>query len=227
MTAKRPIVLAASRGPYAAVARRLSKKGHRVVFLRRPSQLTAAALERIGPSLVFLPHWSYLVPPAVFEGHECVVFHMTDVPYGRGGSPLQNLIARGRRSTKISALRCGPVLDGGPVYLKRPLSLAGTADEILSRAAVVIEGMIEAIVRGTPRPRPQKGRVVRFRRRRPEESRLTGNESIARLHDFIRMLDGEGYPRAFIELGKLRFEFAGARLTGGAVEANVTIRRKK
>ncbi len=25
---------------------------------------------------------------------ECVCFHMTDVPYGRGGSPLQNLIIR-------------------------------------------------------------------------------------------------------------------------------------
>ena len=29
---------------------------------------------------------------------------MTDLPYGRGGSPLQNLIIRGFESTKISAI---------------------------------------------------------------------------------------------------------------------------
>jgi methionyl-tRNA formyltransferase len=56
---------------------------------------------------------------------------MTDIPYGRGGSPLQNLIARRRKKkTKLSALRMVEELDAGPVYTKTNISLMGRAEEI-------------------------------------------------------------------------------------------------
>ena len=57
---------------------------------------------------------------------------MTDLPYGRGGSPLQNLIIRGHKKTKISALRMVNELDAGPIYFKRSLSLNGNAQKIYS-----------------------------------------------------------------------------------------------
>ena len=47
---------------------------------------------------------------------------MTDLPYGRGGSPLQNLIVRGHKHTMISAIKCVKELDAGPIYLKKPLT---------------------------------------------------------------------------------------------------------
>ena len=30
----------------------------------------------------------------IHENYKCIIFHMTDLPFGRGGSPLQNLISR-------------------------------------------------------------------------------------------------------------------------------------
>ena len=60
---------------------------------------------------------------------------MTDLPYGRGGSPLQNLIIRGHRDTQLTALKCEENVDEGPVYAKTPLSLSGSAEEILARGA--------------------------------------------------------------------------------------------
>lgn len=82
------------------------------------------------PTKIFIPHWSYIIPATIFDEHECVVFHMTDLPYGRGGSPLQNLIVRGHKDTRISAIKVSDGIDTGPVYLKSPLSLEGTAHEI-------------------------------------------------------------------------------------------------
>ncbi len=41
---------------------------------------------------IFIPHWSYIILPEIYLNYECIVFHMTDLPYGRGGSPLQNLL---------------------------------------------------------------------------------------------------------------------------------------
>lgn len=42
-------------------------------------------------------------------------------------------------------------------------------------------------------------------------------------YDFVRMLDGEGYPRAFLNYGKLRLEFFGAMLKSGHVELKVKV----
>ncbi len=192
-------------------------------YLADREQLTAEAVDRLAPRYVFFLHWSWKVPEALIARHECVCFHMTDVPYGRGGSPLQNLIARGHRETKLTALRMTADFDAGPVYMKQPLSLEGGAEEILIRASRLAAAMIVRLVREHPAPVPQQGDVVVFKRRKPAESAIAAPESLAALHDFIRMLDAEGYPPAFLEHGGFRFEFTRSALYDGRLAADVKI----
>src|SRR5690606_34251586 len=104
-------------------------------------------LEKFNPTKIFIPHWSHIIPHESYERYECIVFHMTDLPDGRGGSPLQNLIVKGHKSTKISALRVNQGLDTGDIYLKLPLALHGTASEIFLRASTIIEKMIYEILK--------------------------------------------------------------------------------
>lgn len=114
---------------------------------------------------IFIPFWSWYIPHGIFENWECVIFHMTDLPYGRGGSPLQNLIATGHKYTMISALKCVKEIDAGPIYMKVPLELAGTADEIYDHADRIIRTiMIPHIERMRMKPIPQKGEPVYFQR---------------------------------------------------------------
>src|SRR3972149_5900803 len=89
----------------------------------------------VKPRYIFFVHWSSIVPPSITDAYECVNFHLTDLPYGRGGSPLQNLIAAGKRETVITAHRMTQEVDAGPVYAKRAMSLEGSAEEIYLRAA--------------------------------------------------------------------------------------------
>lgn len=173
---------------------------------------------------IFFPHWSWKIPPVVYEHFECIIFHMTDVPFGRGGSPLQNLIVRGFTETQISALRCVEELDAGPVYLKRPLSLGGTAEEILLRADRIIEDMIVEILQSRPEPSPQMGEPTHFSRRKPEDGDISPTADLQRVHDTIRMLDADGYPPAYIDVGDLRLEFSRSSLRLGEVVADVRIR---
>lgn len=193
-------------------------------FIARREELTSEALRTLRPRYVFFLHWSWKVPEAVVREFECVCFHMTDVPYGRGGSPLQNLIARGHRETKLTALRMSEQFDAGPVYLKLPLTLEGTAEEVYVRAGELSADMIGTIIRRRPRPRAQKGEITVFRRRRPEESEIPPCASLTRIHDFIRMLDADGYPKAFIDHAGFRYEFGRAALYDGRVMADVVIR---
>jgi len=64
---------------------------------------------------------------------------MTELLYGRCGSPLQNMIQRGHGSTILTPQPCGAGLDAGDLYLKQPWSLHGGAEEIFLRADALIE----------------------------------------------------------------------------------------
>ena len=132
----------------------------------RKEELTYSKLKETNPRYVFFPFWSWFIPPEIYENFECVIFHMTDLPYGRGGSPLQNLIVTGHTETKISALRCVKELDAGPVYIKRDLDISiGSANDIYDMAyRIIMDDMIPCIIKNNPKPKKQQGKVVTFER---------------------------------------------------------------
>jgi methionyl-tRNA formyltransferase len=192
------------------------------------TDFTLDALVAFNPDIIFIPHWSYIIPKDIYYSFECIVFHMTDLPFGRGGSPLQNLIARGITETKISALRVEAELDGGPIYCKKSLQLKGSAEEIFYRANNVITKMITEIILTTPVSQEQKGEIVKFKRRTPSQSNLEGIKTLLKIYDHIRMLDAEGYPHAFLEVGDVKYEFTSASLnTDGTITADVRIYAKE
>jgi len=196
------------------------------VIINKPEDLTSERLDIERPDYIFFLHWSTLIPREIFEKFVCVVFHMTDLPYGRGGSPLQNLILRGHKNTKLSAIKVEKGLDTGPIYLKRDLSLEGTANEIFVRAGELMVPMIQEIVEKKLEPRAQSGEPVVFKRRTPAESDIRSVQDVQKLYDFIRMLDGDGYPKAFLETDYFRFEFSGASRGDNGLSADVIITKK-
>lgn len=181
------------------------------------------------PDYVFFLHWSWIVPLDIIEKYECICFHMTDLPFGRGGSPLQNLIIRGEKKTKVTAFRMVGGIDGidaGPIYLKKELSLEGSAEEIYNRAMQMAAIMIKEIIKEKLIPREQEGEPTYFTRRKPEDSKILGG-TINDLYDFIRMLDAPGYPHSYIENNEFLFEFTGAEVKDDSITAQVKITKKK
>ena len=201
----------------------VSKNGADWHLITDKEDLTLEKISQLNPRYIFFPHWSWIIPKEIYSNFECVVFHMTDLPFGRGGSPLQNLIARGIYITKISAIKVIEELDAGPIYLKRNLCLHGSAEEIFIRASDITFDMIKYIVENEPSPVQQNGEPVIFKRRMPAESRLPDVRDLNKVFDWIRMLDAEGYPEAFIETENLRLEFSKASLKSGHILADVKI----
>lgn len=192
-------------------------------FIDRRDDLDRGRVAAIGPAFIFFLHWSWRVPLEIISAYSCVAFHMSAVPYGRGGSPLQNLILRGHRATKLSALRMVDVLDAGPVYLAEPLSLEGSAEEIYLRASRLAADMIARMTSEDLVPQPQRGEPTVFRRREPSESEIGNCGDLDALFDFIRMLDAETYPRAFLTHGGFRYEFSRVVRRHGHLVADVKI----
>ena len=197
------------------------------IFIRDKDELTVDNLEQIRPEYIFFPHWSYIIPEKIYANFNCVIFHMTDLPFGRGGSPLQNLLARGIYQTKISAIKCSKGIDTGDVFLKKDFDISnGSAYELYREAGCIVKSMILEILERNPVPVAQSGEVVCFGRRKPEESNLAEVNSLAQVYDYIRMLDAPGYPKAFIESECLKFDFSDAEIVDGEVVARVIIRDK-
>ncbi len=195
-------------------------------FCSNPTELDEL-LKTITPRFIFFPHWRWIVPKHILEKNECVCFHMTDLPYGRGGSPLQNLIVRGHKETMLTALLMEEGLDSGPVYLKHKLSLDGNAQEIYQRASILTWALIKELLEKQPKPIPQNGEVVTFQRRGPAQSKIPDNLHLEQLYDYIRMLDAPGYPNAFIDTQNYHLNFQEAVLENGILSAKITISTKE
>jgi methionyl-tRNA formyltransferase len=187
--------------------------------------LTYSRMREIGPKAIFFPHWNWKVSKEIVSSFECVAFHAAPLPFGKGGSPIQNLISRGFSETKLTAFRMKSGFDDGDIYLQRDLSLSGSAHEIFLRIAKLTASMIEEMIGSWPTPVPQVGEPVTFRRRTPEQSRVDAACDIKQIYDHIRMLDAPEYPKAFVEIEGMRIEFGEAKLQNGSVRATATFRK--
>jgi len=187
-------------------------------------ELTTEKIKLINPKFIFFPHWSHIVPNEILRITTCVCFHETDLPYGRGGSPLQNLIALGHRETVVTALKMTEELDAGPIYLKKTLSLEGLAEEIFIRASYIVAEMIKTIIEEDPKTTEQVGEPALFNRRKPSQSKIPMEENnLVGLFDHIRMLDAEGYPKAYLEIGGFRYEISRPALKSDEILGDVRI----
>lgn len=203
---------------------KISKYPGKWHLIAKSSDLKFSFINEIRPKYIFFPHWSELVPESIINITECVCFHATDLPFGRGGSPIQNLISRGYKETIISALRMTKQIDAGPIYMKRHLSLEGLAEDIFARASNVISEMIFEIIRNEPAPKKQLGNPTFFKRRTPDQSEVLEEiDSLDKLYDHVRMLDADGYPRAFMNYGQFRLEFSKPSFQNDIIETSVRI----
>lgn len=191
-------------------------------LVTKKEELTISLLESYQPDYIFFPHWSWIIPKKIYNNYNCIVFHMTDLPFGRGGSPLQNLIVRGVYDTRISAIMVCSGVDTGPIYFKESINISeGNADDMFTRISdVVFSKMIPRFISEDVVPEGQKGEVVSFERRKPEQSEIPGGLSQRQIYDYIRMLDGEGYPTAYKTYDGGKIYFSNAKLLDGIVLAN-------
>ena len=197
-------------------------------YIDKKEKLDKDYLKILKPKYIFFPHWSWIVPEDILKKYECICFHMTDLPFGRGGSPLQNLIKNGYDKTKISALKMTPIVDSGPIYLKRDLDLSGTAQNIYERSTKIIYDMMEEIISNDIAPTEQIGEVKNFKRLSDNDNLLPEFCLPREAYNHIRMLDAETYPKAFIKYGSFKIEFFGAKLgKDDTVTATVIIREEK
>jgi len=182
-------------------------------FISEKKLFNFSHLSMLKPTYIFIPHWSYKINSDIISHYKCVMFHMTDLPFGRGGSPLQNLIDRGHKETTLTAFLANQMFDAGPIYSKLPLSLHGNARDIFARADLLVSQLIFDIIQQDIQPVEQVGKVVNFTRRTAKQGDISQLEKLSKIYDYIRMLDAEGYPNAFLSTDNFTLNFSQAEFS--------------
>ena len=198
-----------------------------IINITSKKELNIDYLSKINPRYIFFPHWSWKVDSTILNNFECIAFHTAPLPYGRGGSPIQNLIINGYEESPLCALQMTNELDAGPIYKKRNISLKGSLDEIFCRLAINCEKIILEMCENEPLPSKQKGNSYVFKRLKEEDNKLDFNLSIKEIYDRIRMVDSNEYNKAYIELGNYKIEFSKAKKTADKLIAQIKIIKSK
>lgn len=196
------------------------------IYILNEKDLTFDNLKDLNPRFIFFPHWSWKVSPIIYENFECIIFHTAPLPYGRGGSPIQNLILRGFKNSPVCALKMTNEIDGGPIYDMINVSLSGSIDTIFNNISTCIEELILRICKNRPNPIPQSNNIKTFKRLSYQDNELLNSYSIDELYDRIRMVDGCDYKKAYINFGNYKIEFSNAEIINNELRAVVRILNK-
>lgn len=134
-----------------------------------------------------------------------VVVHQSDLPKGRGFSPLTYQILEGKNDIIVSALEAVEKVDAGPIYYKDILHFEGheLIDELLSASAEMSLKMCKRFLRepNPPIPKEQVGDPTFYPRIRPKDSIIDPNKSIAEQWNRLRVADPMRHPTYFDHLG--------------------------
>jgi len=134
-----------------------------------------------------------------------LVVHESNLPEGRGWSPVTWQILQGRTQFKMTLLEAVDEVDAGAIYIQDDLVFQGheLIDEIRE-----IQGSktIQIILRFLARPedyapRPQSGEPTFYPRRRPEDSKIDIYQSLEQQFNLLRVCDFDRYPAFFDHLG--------------------------
>jgi methionyl-tRNA formyltransferase len=218
-------VVAASKNWFKEHPKSREYDGLSIIEIETKADLKLELLEKINPRYIFFPHWNWKVDSEIFERYECVAFHAAPLPFGRGGSPIQNLILRNIEKTPVCAIRMTEIVDGGPIYGSIEVTLDGTIAEIFSKIAVCIEKLIIKICKKNIEPVEQSGAIVTFNRLTYADNELKSEYSIKELYDRIRMVDGDGYKNAYINFGCYKIDLTDSKIKNNEIVAKIRLYR--
>lgn len=138
-----------------------------------------------------------------------IVVHASDLPAGKGFSPLQWQIVEGRDQIVLTLFEAVEACDAGPYYLKDMVTFDGTElyDELREKMAKKIIDMCLMFVdiEGAIRPMPQYGTETVYPRRTIKDDELDVRKSLAEQFNHLRVADNERHP--------LFFEYRGCKYT--------------
>lgn len=155
--------------------------------------------------------FSKLLPESFLDNHKHVlVVHESDLPNGKGWSPMSWQILEGKREITISLFEASKQLDAGEIYIKKKIVINETelfddwrkkqAESSFKICAEWLEKYPDILLAAES----QEGESTFYEKRTKEDSQLNINKSIKDQFNLLRIVDNENYP-AFFKINSKKF----------------------
>lgn len=138
-----------------------------------------------------------------------LVIHESDLPKGKGMSPLTWQVIEGQSRIPVTLLEATQEFDAGKVYKKIYINLRGDElnSELKHLQGIATIDLVLYFIDNFPlsaNGTPQKGDSTFYPRRKAEDSELDINLSIRDQFNLLRVCDNERYP-AFFYMNKIKY----------------------
>ncbi len=137
-----------------------------------------------------------------------LVVHASDLPMGRGWSPLTWQILEGKNQIPVTLFEAAEAVDSGPIYKQVILRFSGLEliDELRHTMMRATIALCRSFVREYPAVittgTPQQGEPTFYARRRPKDSFIDVDKLVREQFNLLRVVDNERYPAWFEFKGK-------------------------
>ena len=181
----------------------LRELGHTVRQIHKPSDLANG-------DLCFILSCSSIIPANLLELHQHnLVVHASDLPKGKGWSPLTWQIIEGKSEITITLFEAVPdKVDAGTIFLQKTMRFKGDelVDELRDIQAVATFDLCIDFVRMYPeiikKGKAQVGTSSYYSKRKPKDSELDPRKSIIEQFNLLRTVDNDKYPAYFMHMGR-------------------------
>jgi len=180
----------------------LQQLGHKVTIIHSDSEIEQ------GDILFILSFSKVLKKSFLALNNHNIVVHASDLPKGRGMSPMSWQILEGSQNIPISLFEAVEKLDEGDIYIKDVINLSGyeLSDEWRSMLGCKTIELCLKFVKRYPdilkSSVKQIGEKSFYKRRTREDSELDINRTIKEQFNLLRIVANSSYPAFFIIDGK-------------------------
>jgi methionyl-tRNA formyltransferase len=191
--------LTPSTGWFSSVAeellREVSQRGHESRQFENHEKLEKG-------DVLYILSYLKIIPQKYLGLHDMnLVIHGSDLPKGRGFSPLSWQISEDSREIAFTLFEAGDEVDSGDYYMKRKMELDGTElfHEWRSKCAAFVADMALEFLDNTDShpPSPQSGEATFYPKRGEADDEVLPEHSLEMMFDKLRACDPDRYPAWF------------------------------
>lgn len=157
----------------------------------------------VGDFVCFLVGYSRVVPFDSLGKKRFFVIHESDLPAGRGWSPVSWQILSNKQEIVVSLIEAAEKVDSGDIVLQDKMTFMGheLVDEIrleqITASIRLISRFLKLSGAGKANARPQLGIATYYPRRTKSSSEIDPLKTIEENFDLLRIVDNKRYPAHF------------------------------
>lgn len=149
--------------------------------------------------ILYILSYLKIIPQKYLSLHDMnIVIHGSDLPKGRGFSPLSWQISEDSREIVFTLFEAGDEVDSGDYYMKREMKLDGTElfHEWRSKCAAFVSDMALEFLdhKDSYPPSLQSGEATLYPKRGEADDEVLPEHSLEMIFDKLRACDPDRYP---------------------------------